>query len=162
TMVDVIASEKQLTEDEHALRDIRGDYDTTYGFYDDDVKYTFKSQKGLNADVVRQISLMKDEPEWMTEIRMKAYEHFVERPIPQWGGGGLLNAFDFDDIYYFVRATDRPGRTWDEVPPEMKDTFDRLGIPEAEQKFLQGVSAQYDSESVYQNIREYLEKKGVI
>lgn len=161
-MVDVVPSEKQLTEEEHALREIRGDYDSTYGFYDDDVTYSYKGQKGINADVVRQISQMKNEPAWMTEIRLKAYEHFVARPTPQWGGGGMLDKIDYDDIYYYVRATDKPGRSWDEVPPEIKDTFDRLGIPEAEQKFLQGVSAQYDSESVYHNIREDLEKKGVI
>lgn len=161
-MVDTIKSEKQLTEEEHALRDVRGGYDETYGFHDDDVQYTFKSEKGLNAEVVRQISAMKNEPAWMTEYRLKSYEHFVERPVPQWGGGGTLNELDFDDIYYFVRATDKSGRSWDEVPEDIKRTFDRLGIPEAEQKFLQGVSAQYDSESVYHNIRADLEAKGVI
>jgi Fe-S cluster assembly protein SufB len=105
---------------------------------------------------------MKNEPDWMTDIRLKAYAHFVERPTPQWGGGGALNDIDYDNIYYYVRATDKAGRTWDEVPPEIKDTFDRLGIPQAEQEFLQGVTAQYDSESVYHNIREDLQKKGVI
>lgn len=161
-MVEFVPSEKQLTNEERALKGIRSNYDAAYGFYDDDVKYTFKSQKGLNADIVRQISEMKGEPEWMTEIRLKAYEHFVQRPTPTWGGGGMLENIDFDDIYYYVRATDKPGRSWDEVPPEIKDTFDKLGIPEAEQKYLQGVSAQYDSESVYHSIREDLQKKGVI
>jgi Fe-S cluster assembly protein SufB len=160
--IEIIQSEKELTEAEAALRDVRSDYDTTYGFHDDDVKYSFISEKGLNADVVRQISEMKNEPAWMTEIRLKAYEHFVERPMPNWGDVELLNQIDFDDIYYYVRATDKVGRDWDEVPPEIKDTFDKLGIPEAEQKFLQGVSAQYDSESVYHNIRKDLENKGVI
>jgi Fe-S cluster assembly protein SufB len=161
-MVDVIASEKELTGDESALRDVRSDYDTQFGFHDDDVKYSFKSERGISAEVVRQISEMKNEPDWMTDIRLKAYAHFVERPTPQWGGGGALNDIDYDNIYYYVRATDKAGRTWDEVPPEIKDTFDRLGIPQAEQEFLQGVTAQYDSESVYHNIREDLEKKGVI
>jgi Fe-S cluster assembly protein SufB len=161
-MVDVIASEKELTGDESALRDVRSDYDTQFGFHDDDVKYSFKSERGINAEVVRQISEMKNEPDWMTDIRLKAYAHFVERPTPQWGGGGALNDIDYDNIYYYVRATDKAGRTWDEVPPEIKDTFDRLGIPQAEQEFLQGVTAQYDSESVYHNIREDLQKKGVI
>lgn len=161
-MVDLVPSEKQLTEEESALRDVRGDYDTNYGFHDDDVNYSFISEKGLNAEGVREISRMKNEPQWMTDIRLKAYEHFVERPTPQWGGGGLLNEIDFDDIYYYVRAMDKAGRTWEEVPPEIKDTFDRLGIPEAEAKFLQGVSAQYDSESVYHNVRADLEAKGVI
>jgi Fe-S cluster assembly protein SufB len=161
-MVDVIASEKELTGDESALRDVRSDYDTQFGFHDDDVKYSFKSERGISAEVVRQISEMKNEPDWMTDIRLKAYAHFVERPTPQWGGGGALNDIDYDNIYYYVRATDKAGRTWDEVPPEIKDTFDRLGIPQAEQEFLQGVTAQYDSESVYHNIREDLQKKGVI
>jgi Fe-S cluster assembly protein SufB len=160
--IEIIQSEKELTEAEAALRDVRSNYDTTYGFHDDDVKYSFISEKGLNADIVRQISEMKHEPEWMTEIRLKAYQHFIERPMPNWGDTELLNQIDFDDIYYYVRATDKAGRDWDEVPPEIKDTFDKLGIPEAEQKFLQGVSAQYDSESVYHNIRKDLESKGVI
>jgi Fe-S cluster assembly protein SufB len=160
--IEIIQSEKELTEAEAALRDVRSDYDSTYGFHDDDVKYSFISEKGLNADIVRQISEMKNEPEWMTEIRLKAYQHFIERPMPNWGDVELLNQIDFDDIYYYVRATDKVGRDWDEVPPEIKDTFDKLGIPEAEQKFLQGVSAQYDSESVYHNIRKDLENKGVI
>ena len=161
-MVHLVPSEKQLSDEEHALRDVRTDYDSQYGFHDDDVKYSFIGEKGINEAVVRQISEMKNEPEWMTDIRLKAYEHFESRPTPQWGGGGALDDIDYDDIYYYVRATDRVERDWDDVPPEIKDTFDKLGIPEAEQKFLQGVTAQYDSESVYHNIREDLEKKGVI
>src|SRR5690606_35933139 len=115
----------------------------------------------LNADIVRQISEMKNEPAWMTEFRLKAYEIFMSKPIPQWGSK-LLNDINFDDIYYFVRASERPGRSWDEVPEDIKRTFDRLGIPEAEQKFLQGVTAQYESEVVYHSIRKDLEQKGVI
>lgn len=159
---DLIPSEKELTEEESALRDVRADYDSVYGFYDDDVKYSYVSEKGLDAEKVRQISAMKGEPEWMTEFRLKSYEHFVERETPQWGGGGLLDKIDYDNIHYYMRATDKAERDWDDVPPEIKDTFDRLGIPEAEAKFLQGVSAQYDSESVYHNIRKDLEDKGVI
>lgn len=155
-----VPSEKQLTEEEQSLKEVRKTYSEAYGFHDDDVKYAFKGEKGLNEDIVRQISAMKNEPQWMTDIRVKAYRIFEEKPIPTWGGD--VSQIDFDDIYYYVRATDQPGRTWDEVPPEIKDTFDRLGIPEAEAKFLQGVSAQYDSESVYHNIREDLESKGVI
>ena len=161
-MSNAIKSDKQLTEEEAALRDVRGDYDTTYGFHDDDVKYSYVSEKGIDADTVRGISEMKGEPAWMTEIRLKAYAHFAQRPMPNWGAENLLNEIDFDDIYYYVRATDRAERDWDDVPPEIKDTFDKLGIPEAEQKFLQGVSAQYDSESVYHNIQQDLESKGVI
>jgi Fe-S cluster assembly protein SufB len=160
--IEIIQSQKELTEEESALRAVRQDYDTTYGFYDDDVKYSYVSEKGLDAATVRGISEMKGEPEWMTDIRLKAYEHFVQRPMPNWGDTELLNQIHFDDIYYYVRATDRSERDWDDVPPEIKDTFDKLGIPEAEQKFLQGVSAQYDSESVYHNIRQDLQNKGVI
>ncbi|HRF94434.1 MAG TPA: Fe-S cluster assembly protein SufB, partial [Aggregatilineales bacterium] len=161
-MADFVPSEKQLTEEESSLKGIREDYDSAYGFHDDDVKYKFISEKGINADVVRQISAMKGEPEWMTKIRLEAYEHFANRPTPQWGGSGMLNDINYDDIYYYVRASDRSERDWDDVPSEIKDTFDKLGIPEAEQKFLQGVSAQYDSESVYHNIHKDLESKGVI
>lgn len=157
---DAVQSEKQLTEDESRLKDVRGAYDETYGFHDDDVTYSFKSQKGLTAEIVRQISQMKQEPAWMTEVRLKAYELFTGKPTPEWGGD--LSGIDYDDIYYYVRATDQVERDWDEVPAEIKRTFDRLGIPEAEQKYLQGVSAQYDSESVYHNIRKDLEEKGVI
>jgi Fe-S cluster assembly protein SufB len=162
TDIDTIQSEKEFTRAETALRDVRSDYDTTYGFHDDDVKYSYISERGLDAETVRGISEMKHEPAWMTEIRLKAYEHFLERPMPNWGDVELLNSIDFDNIRYYVRATDKTERDWDEVPPEIKDTFDKLGIPEAEQKFLQGVSAQYDSESVYHNIRKDLENKGVI
>ena len=157
-----VPSEKQLTEQEASLKGLREDYDSAYGFYDDDVKYSFISEKGISADVVRQISQMKNEPEWMTEIRLQAYEHFINRPTPQWGGSGMLDDINYDDIYYYVRATDKSERDWDDVPEEIKDTFNKLGIPEAEQKFLQGVSAQYDSESVYHNIHKDLESKGVI
>ena len=159
-MSDYVESEKQFTENEAALKDVRGSYDDAYGFHDDDVTYSFKSQKGLNADIVRQISALKKEPAWMTEIRLAAYEVFLQKPMPTFGGD--LSGIDFDDIFYYVRATDHTERDWDEVPSEIKDTFDRLGIPEAEQKYLQGVSAQYDSESVYHNIRKDLEDKGVI
>ncbi|MCU0497935.1 MAG: Fe-S cluster assembly protein SufB [Anaerolineae bacterium] len=139
---------------------MRASYDETYGFHDDDVHYSFKSEKGLNEDIVRQISQMKNEPDWMLQQRLEAYRIFLSKPTPQWGGE--LNKIDYDDIYYYVRATDQKGRSWDEVPAEVKRTFDRLGIPEAEQKYLQGVSAQYDSESVYHSIRKDLEEKGVI
>ncbi|MBZ0289713.1 MAG: Fe-S cluster assembly protein SufB, partial [Anaerolineae bacterium] len=152
-------SDKQLSAEELALKDVRGNYDETYGFHYPD-NYSFKSEKGLNADTVRQISRMKSEPQWMTDYRLKAYEIFLSKPMPTWGGD--LSGIDFDDIYYFVRASDQQGRSWDEVPSEIKETFDRLGIPEAEQKFLQGVSAQYESEVVYHSIRKDLEAKGVI
>ncbi len=159
-MTEYVPSEKQLSSDESALKDVRGSYEENYGFHDDNVEYSFKSQKGLNEEIVRQISALKGEPAWMTEIRLEAYRIFLEKPTPQWGGE--LNKLDYNDIYYYVRATDKVGKDWDEVPQDIKDTFNKLGIPEAEQKYLQGVSAQYDSESVYHNIQKDLEDKGVI
>lgn len=155
-----VLSEKQLTAQEAALTDVRGSYDETYGFHDPE-NYTFKSRKGLDAEMVRKISAMKSEPEWMKEYRLKAYETFLSKPMPQWGSP-MLQEIDFDDIYYFVRASEKQGKSWDEVPADIKNTFDRLGIPEAEQKFLSGVGAQYESEVVYHNIRKDLEEKGVI
>jgi Fe-S cluster assembly protein SufB len=109
---------------------------------------------------VRDISEYKSEPEWMLEFRLKALEHFLDRPTPTWGGN--LAQIDWDNIHYFVRASDKAQRDWDDVPEDIKNTFDRLGIPEAERKFLAGVGAQYESEVVYHQIREDLEKQGVI
>ncbi|HEY61810.1 MAG TPA: Fe-S cluster assembly protein SufB [Anaerolineae bacterium] len=130
-----------------------------YGFRDPDT-YVFKSQRGLSKEIIEQISYMKGEPEWMLEFRLKAYEHYKSRPIPTWGGD--LSMLDLDSLYYYVKPTDGEGRTWDDVPETIKDTFNRLGIPEAEQKFLAGVGAQYESEMVYHSIQKELEKKGVI
>ena len=117
--------------------------------------------KGLSEDVVRSISEFKNEPQWMTDIRIKAYNHFISRPIPTWGNTDKLNALDFDDICYFY-VEGSPANDWDEVPEKIKNTFDKLGIPEAEQKWLGGVTAQYESESIYHSIREDLEEQGVI
>ena len=122
--------------------------------------YVFKSRKGLDEQVVKEISWIKGEPEWMTRFRLRALRIFLSKPMPMWGAD--LSDINFDDIYYYVRATDRQGRSWDEVPPEVKETFDRLGIPEAERKYLAGVGAQYESEVVYHSLREDLERQGVI
>jgi len=130
-----------------------------YGFHDPE-DYAFKGQRGLSERVVEEISRMKGEPNWMREYRLKAYRFFQARPVPTWGAD--LSEIDFDNIFYYVRPTDRQGRSWDEVPEYIKKTFDRLGIPEAERKFLAGVSAQYESEVVYHSIREELAAKGVI
>lgn len=131
-----------------------------YGFRSDDSSYVYKSEKGLSREIVDRIARLKNEPDWMREFRLNAYEIFKKKPMPTWGGD--LSKLDFDDIYYYVRPTDRQGRSWDEVPPEIKETFDRLGIPEAEQKWLGGVSAQYESEVIYKSMREDLAKQGVI
>lgn len=133
--------------------------DYQYGFHDPDVS-VFRTQKGLTKEVVEEISRRKNEPEWMLEFRLKSLEHFYAKPMPTWGGD--LTELDFDDITYYVKPSEKQGRSWDEVPEEIKNTFDRLGIPEAEQKYLAGVSAQYESEVVYHNMQEELEEKGVI
>lgn len=134
-----------------------GDY--RYGFRDPET-YVFKTRKGLDHEVVEQISYMKEEPRWMLEFRLKALDHFLKRPMPIWGAD--LSSLNLDDIYYYVKPTEAQGRSWDEVPETIKNTFDRLGIPEAERKFLAGVGAQYESEMVYHSIQEHLEKQGVI
>ena len=130
-----------------------------YGFHDKDVSI-FRTDKGLDEQIVREISEMKNEPKWMLDYRLKALEHFYKRPMPQWGGD--LSELDFDDLTYYVKPTEKSERSWDEVPEEIKRTFDRLGIPEAEQKYLAGVSAQYESEVVYQSLKEDLEEMGII
>jgi len=145
-----------MTTDEKLLEGI-GDY--KYGFRDPET-HVFKSRKGLDEKVVREISFMKGEPEWMLKYRLRALRHFEQRPMPNWGPD--LSDLDLNDIYYYVKPTDKEGRSWDEVPDTIKETFNRLGIPEAEQKFLSGVGAQYESEMVYHSIHEKLEKKGVI
>jgi Fe-S cluster assembly protein SufB len=114
----------------------------------------------LNAEVVRQISAHKREPEWMLDFRLKALKHFVERPMPNWGAD--LDGLNLDEIYFYTKPAEAEGRSWDEVPDTIKETFDKLGIPEAEQKFLAGVGAQYESEMVYHSIQEHLKEQGVI
>ncbi len=153
-------SGKQLTDAESALKGIGSDYKEKFGFHDPETGYAYKAPKGLSREVVESISEYKDEPEWMREFRLKALEHFMQRPTPTWGGN--LAQIDWDDIHYFVRASEKSSRDWDDVPEDIKKTFDRLGIPEAERQFLAGVGAQYESEVVYHQVREDLEKQGVI
>jgi Fe-S cluster assembly protein SufB len=130
-----------------------------YGFHDD-IKPVTKFPKGLDEGVVCRISEIKGEPKWMRDFRLKSLGIFRAKPMPTWGGD--IGGIDFEDIFYYVRPSERTEKNWDDVPADIKRTFDRLGIPEAEKKFLAGVEAQYDSESVYSNIREDLEKLGVI
>lgn len=130
-----------------------------YGFHDD-IKPTFKARKGLDEEVINQMSDIKEEPDWMRQYRLNAYQIFKQKPMTKWGGD--LSQLNFDDIYYYVKASDRSERSWDDVPEDIKRTFDRLGIPQAERKFLAGVGAQYDSEVVYHSMVEELEKIGVI
>jgi Fe-S cluster assembly protein SufB len=133
-----------------------------YGFRDDDATYVNEPKKGLSRKTVEEISWMKEEPEWMRKLRLKALDHFERRPIPNWGGGGALDNIDFQNIYYYIKPAETSSKSWDDVPEYIKNTFDRLGIPEAERKFLAGVGAQYESEVVYHSIREDLEKQGVL
>jgi len=142
--------------------ELNKEQDYKYGFHDSEKDYAFKSGRGLTKEIVLNISKMKKEPEWMTEFRLKALDVFLKKPMPKWGSTKLLGEIDFDNIFYYVKSAEKQGKTWEEVPAEIKNTFDRLGIPEAERKFLAGVSAQYESEVIYHSIREDLEKLGVI
>jgi Fe-S cluster assembly protein SufB len=136
--------------------------DISYQRYDfkDDIKYKHLTRKGLTEETVRTISEIKGEPEWMTENRLKALRVFREKPMQDWGAD--LSGIDFDDIHYYASPTDDKFDAWDMVPEDIKKTFDRIGIPEAERKFLGGASAQYDSEVVYHNLKKEWEEQGVV
>ena len=140
-------------------RDVVGEYEA--GWHDPETS-TIRFDAGLSEQVVRDISELKNEPEWMTDIRVKAFNHFMEQPMPSWGNLEILNNIDFDAITYFLRSGNKTENDWEDVPEDIKRTFDRLGIPDAEQKWLGGVTAQYESEAVYHSIREDLEAQGVI
>ena len=140
-------------------REAVGEYKA--GWHDPE-KSTIRFDFGLSEEVVRQISELKKEPEWMTDIRVKAFKHFSERPMPTWGNTSMLEEIDFENICYYLKSSDSTERDWEDVPDDIRNTFERLGIPEAEQKWLSGVTAQYESEAVYHSIREDLEKQGVI
>ncbi len=145
--------------DNQEAREVVGDYKAGWK---DAENSTIRFDFGLSEEVVREISKLKEEPGWMTELRVKAYNHFVNRPMPKWGNTSALGEIDFDSICYYLRSSEATEKDWDDVPEEIRNTFDRLGIPEAEQKWLSGVTAQYESEAVYHSIREDLEKQGVI
>jgi Fe-S cluster assembly protein SufB len=133
--------------------------DYKYGFHDPE-NYFFKSQRGLSSKIVEAISAHKSEPDWMRKFRLKSLEFFEGRPMPQWGGN--LSEIDFDSIYYYIRPTEKQANSWEDLPADIKNTWDRLGIPEAEKKYLAGVGAQYESEVVYHKLQEELEGQGVI
>ncbi|MBM3688275.1 MAG: Fe-S cluster assembly protein SufB [Actinobacteria bacterium] len=131
-----------------------------YGWSDSDVAGSV-AKRGLNEDVVREISALKNEPQWMLDLRLKGLRLFEKKPMPAWGSN--LSGIDFDTIKYFVRSTEKQATSWDELPDDIRSTYDRLGIPEAEkQRLIAGVAAQYESEVVYHKIREDLEEQGVI
>ena len=141
--------------------EIGDDYATKYGFSDPE-EYFHKGAKGIDHEVVEMISRMKKEPDWMREFRHQALDIFLSKPMPGWGNTKLLNEIDFDNIYYYIKPIESRGKSWDDVPENIKNTFEKLGIPEAERKFLAGVSAQYESEVVYHSLKEDLEKQGII
>jgi Fe-S cluster assembly protein SufB len=130
-----------------------------YGFHVDS-KAVFKTKKGLTREIVEEISRQKKEPKWMLDFRLKALSMFEAKPMPTWGGD--LSGIDFENIHYYLKPSDRPKRNWEDVPEKIKETFDRLGVPEAERKFLAGSGAQFESEVIYHNLQESLQKKGVI
>jgi Fe-S cluster assembly protein SufB len=140
-------------------QDLTKDY--KYGFSDPE-QYVFKSRRGLDREIVEQISQYKKEPDWMLQFRLRALDIFLKKPMPTWQAANLAE-IDFQNIFYYVRPSENTAeKNWEDVPSYIKETFDKLGIPEAERKFLAGVSAQYESEVVYHSIREDLEKQGVI
>ena len=147
-----------VTESEtQVVAEIGSDY--KYGFHVPE-DYFFKSEPGLSRELVAAISEHKDEPQWMRDYRLRSLEYFYARPIPRWGGN--LDEIDFDSIHYYIRPTEKQAKSWEDLPPDIKDTWDRLGIPEAERKFLAGVGAQYESEVVYHKLKEDLEAQGVL
>jgi Fe-S cluster assembly protein SufB len=128
----------------------------------DEEDYVFKPEKGLDEDLIRTMSSMKKEPQWMLDFRLKSYKRFLARPTPTWGGGGRLDTIDYDDIYYYIKPTEGQAKDWDMVPDSIKETYEKLGIPEAERKYLAGVTAQYESEVVYHRNRDDLAELGVL
>ncbi len=145
-------------EENSAVVQSDSEYKERYGFRANTVYTDMK--KGISADVVREISKIKNEPEWMLRKRLVGYGTFMDKPNPSWGPS--LNEIDYDDIYYYVNPNAKKSVNWDELPPDIKETFDKLGIPEAERKFFAGAEAQYDSEVVYHHLKEELEKQGVV
>ena len=148
-----------VLEEAKIAKDINRDYQFKYGFRDNH-KASRDIGVGINSKIIRQISKLKNEDKWMLDLRLKAYEHFKNRPMPEWGAD--LSDIDFSKIHYFVRATDKQGRSWDEVPEDIKTTFERLGIPQAERKFLAGVATQYESEVIYHSMQKKWNELGVV
>ena len=130
-----------------------------WGFHDEE-NPVIKIERGLNEDVIRQISAHKGEPKWMLDFRLDAYETFLSKPMPNWGAD--LSGIDFDNIFYYLKPAESNARSWDDVPDTIKNTFERLGIPEAERKFLAGVGAQYESEVIYHSLKKELEDQGIL
>jgi Fe-S cluster assembly protein SufB len=145
-----------VSQEEH-LRELSKGYRFDWK---DRTDYAFEAKRGLNAEVVEEISWIKDEPEWMRKFRLKALKHFEGRPMPWWGAD--LSGIDFENIFYYLKPTEKQAKSWEDLPEDIRGTWDKLGIPEAEKKYLGGVSAQYESEVVYHKIKEELDQMGVI
>ncbi|MBD3333278.1 Fe-S cluster assembly protein SufB [candidate division GN15 bacterium] len=154
-------AETARNQQNEQLRRLNEDYATKYGFKDP-VEYFHKGAKGVSHEVVEMISQMKNEPRWMADIRHEALDIFLSKPTPRWGNTSLLNEIDFSNIYYFMKPIEKQEKNWDDVPEYIRKTFDRLGIPEAEKKFLGGVSAQYESEVVYHSMKKELTDQGIV
>ena len=150
-----------MPETKTSVADIGAQYKEKFGFHDEEA-FVFKARPGLSRELLMDMSEMKKEPEWMRASRLRAYDIYMKKPMPTWGNTGLLSQIKFDEIYYYLRPLKEQGKTWEDLPEAMKNTFNKLGIPEAERKFLAGVTAQYESEAVYHSIREDLTKQGVL
>jgi len=148
-----MATDTNLSQQDESLGEIN-----KYNFRTE-TKAIFKAEKGLTRDIVQQISSMKEEPQWMRDFRLKSFEIFESKPMPKWGGD---IAIDFQNIYYYLKPTNEQGRSWDDVPEEIKETFEKLGIPQAEREYLSGVKAQFESEVIYGSLKEDLAKQGVL
>ncbi|MEO5918341.1 MAG: Fe-S cluster assembly protein SufB, partial [Candidatus Limnocylindrales bacterium] len=144
-----------MTTTREAVADRRDQY-----AFHDDIVYLKETKRGIDREKVEEISRFKNEPDWMLQYRLRAFEHFLKRPMPVWTDG--LDKIDFDKIVYYRKPSEREEKSWDDVPEQIKATFEKLGIPEAERKFLAGVGAQYDSEVVYNSVKEELTKLGVV
>jgi len=153
--------EERKTESE-IVQEIGSDYGAKYGFHTSDAPedYFFKSGRGLSHELVEKISEHKSEPDWMRKFRHASLDYFLARPLPSWGGD--VSGIDFENIYYYIRPTEKQADSWEDLPADIKDTWDKLGIPEAEKKYLAGVGAQYESEVVYHKLQEKLTDQGVL
>jgi Fe-S cluster assembly protein SufB len=151
-----------IRDENEIVREIGSDYAAKYGFHVGDTPedYFFKSGRGLSHELVEMISEHKREPDWMRKFRHNSLDYFLARPLPTWGGD--VSGIDFDNIYYYIKPTEKQAASWDELPADIRDTWDKLGIPEAEKKYLAGVGAQYESEVVYHKVQDELAKQGVI
>jgi Fe-S cluster assembly protein SufB len=156
-----MAKEEKNKKDYSALSNINAQYESLYGFRTS-TEYMEEATKGLDDEVIRNISKIKNEPEWMTDFRLEALRLFRSMPDPEWIDGGIFSGIQYSDLYYYARAADKQAQTWEDVPQNIKETFEKLGVPESERKFLAGVSAQFESEVVYHHMQEELEKQGVI